>query len=110
MSDKKLTTYQHHDKRKNDPLVGLVTPETDAMEEKKQWQYDPHIDPALQFDSSRAAVEKLIDEALESGDQNAMREALEELKRMQSPYLNWTARRRKPVLRWIPCRCMSMNA
>jgi adenine-specific DNA-methyltransferase len=88
MSDKKLTTYQHKDKRKNNPPVGLVTPETDSVEEKQQWRYDPHIDPALQFDSSRAAVEKLIDDALQSGDQYSMRTALETLKQMQSPYLN----------------------
>ena len=80
MSDKKLTAYQHNDKRKNNPPVGLVTPETDCVEEKQQWRYDPHIDPALQFDSSRAAVKKLIDDALQSGDQDSMRPALETLK------------------------------
>ena len=56
MSDKKLTAYQHNDKRKNNPPVGLVTPETDCVEEKQKWRYDPHIDPALQFDSSRAEL------------------------------------------------------
>ena len=86
MSDKKLTTYHHNDKRKNNLPVGLVTPETDSVEEKQQWRYDPHIDPALQFDSSRAAEEKLIDDALKSGDQGNMRSALETLKQMQSPY------------------------
>jgi hypothetical protein len=110
MSDKKLTAYQHKDKRKNNPPVGLVTPETDCIEEKQQWRYDPHIDPALQFDSSRAAVEKLIDDALQSGDQDSMRVALETLKQMQSPYLNWTGKAEKPALKSIPCRCMCMNA
>ncbi len=95
MSDKKLTAYQHNDKRKNNPPVGLVTPETDCVEEKQKWRYDPHIDPALQFDSSRAAVEKLIDDALQSGDQDTMRTALETLKQMQSPYLNWTGKAEK---------------
>ena len=95
MSDKKLTAYQHKDKRKNNPPVGLVTPETDSVEEKQQWRYDPHIDPALQFDSSRAAVEKLIDDALQSGDHDSMRIALETLKQMQSPYLNWTGKAEK---------------
>jgi adenine-specific DNA-methyltransferase len=95
MSDKKVTAYQHDDKRKNNPPVGLVTPETDNFEEKQTWQYDPHIDPALQFDSSRAAVEKLIDDALASGDKETMQEALAELKRMQSPYLNWTGKAEK---------------
>ena len=95
MSDKKLTAYQHNDKRKNNPPVGLVTPETDSIEVKQQWRYDPHIDPALQFDSSRAAVETLIDDALQSGDQDSMRVALETLKQMQSPYLNWTGKAEK---------------
>ena len=95
MSDKKLTSYQHNDKRKNNPPVGLVTPETDCVEEKQKWRYDPHIDPALQFDSSRAAVEKLIDDALQSGDQDSMRAALETLKQMQSPYLNWSGKAEK---------------
>jgi adenine-specific DNA-methyltransferase len=95
MSDKKVTAYQHDDKRKNNPPVGLVTPETDNVEEKQTWQYDPHIDPALQFDSSRAAVEKLIDDALASGDKDTMQEALAELKRMQTPYLNWTGKAEK---------------
>ncbi len=40
----------------------------------------------------RANIEKLIDDALESGDTDRMREALEELKRLQSPYLNWAGK------------------
>lgn len=95
MADQKIDAYHHNDKRTNNPPVGLVTPETDAAETKTTWQYDPHIDPALQFDSSRATVEKLIDDALDSGDKDAMREALEELKRMQMAYLNWTGKAEK---------------
>ena len=87
-----ILSYRHQDKRKNNPPVGLVTPDTDPEEEKTPWAYDPHIDPALQFDSARAAVEKLIDEALASGDEAAMRAALEELKRYSAPYLNWTGK------------------
>jgi len=43
--------YDHKDKeRSNNPLVGLVTPETDPeKQEKKQYQYDPHLDPQLQW-------------------------------------------------------------
>lgn len=37
-------------------------------------------------------VEQLIDEALASGDSAVMREALAELKRMQSPFLNWAGK------------------
>ena len=87
-----IISYRHADKRKNNPEVGIVTPATDPEAGKTRWAYDPHIDPALQFDSSRAAIEKLIDDALASGDQAAMVAALQELKRQQSPYLNWTGK------------------
>ena len=69
-----------------------MTPFTDPEAGKRVWAYDPHIDPALQFDPPRARIEALIDEALESGDTDRMREALEELKRLQSPYLNWAGK------------------
>lgn len=87
-----IISYRHADKRKNNPEVGIVTPATDPEAGKTRWAYDPHIDPALQFDPSRAAIEKLIDDALASGDQAAMVAALQELKRQQSPYLNWAGK------------------
>ena len=87
-----VLSYRHSDKRKNNPEVGMVKPENDPEQPKTAWHYDPHLDPALQFDSNRAAIEKLIDEALASGDDAAMRAALEELKRLQQPYLNWTGK------------------
>ena len=70
----------------------MVTPATDPEAGKTRWAYDPHLDPALQFDPARANIEKLIDDALASGDTDRMREALEELKRLQSPYLNWAGK------------------
>ena len=91
-----IISYRHADKRKNNPEVGMVTPATDPEAGKTRWAYDPHLDPALQFDPARANIEKLIDDALEgyanSGDPERMREALEELKRLQSPYLNWAGK------------------
>lgn len=36
-------------KRKNNPPVGLVTPDTDQDAPKKQYQFDPHLDPQLQW-------------------------------------------------------------
>lgn len=90
--DARVLSYRHQDKRKNNPQVGLVNEANDPQQPKTEWRYDPHIDPALQFDIGRAQVEKLIDDALESGDQAAMRAALEELKRAGSPYLNWTGK------------------
>jgi adenine-specific DNA-methyltransferase len=63
--DPQVLAYRHADKRKNNPEVGMVTPESDPDEGKTRWA-TPHLDPALQFDVGRAES-KLID-ALASGD------------------------------------------
>src|SRR3954447_13859105 len=45
-----IEQYDHtKQQRKNNPPVGLVTPETDQGETKRTYAYDPHIDPALQW-------------------------------------------------------------
>lgn len=88
----RVIAYQHDDKRLNNPDVGVVTPETDPEQPKTQWAYDPHIDPALKFDVGRAQVESLIDDALASGDDAIMRSALETLRRMSAPYLDWAGK------------------
>jgi adenine-specific DNA-methyltransferase len=87
-----IISYRHLDRRKNNPEVGVVNASTDPDTPKTVWNFDPHLDPALQFDSSRSSIETLIDDALASGDEAEMRAALEELKRLQSPYLNWTGK------------------
>jgi len=54
-ASKKLTTskrrieqYDHKgQRRKNNPPVGLVTEATDRDTGKKQYAYDPHLDPTL---------------------------------------------------------------
>ncbi|AFD00724.1 Adenine specific DNA methylase Mod (type III restriction-modification system) [Methanocella conradii HZ254] len=48
-SDKRdIEQYQHKGKERcYNPPVGLVTPETDKDEEKKLYEYDPHLDPQL---------------------------------------------------------------
>jgi adenine-specific DNA-methyltransferase len=90
--DVQVLSYRHQDKRRTNPEVGLVSPETDPEQPRTTWAYDPHIDPALQFDVGRAEVETLIDDALASGDEQAMRAALKRLKSMSAPYLNWTGK------------------
>jgi len=72
--------------------VGLVTPDTDKDSGKKLYAYDPHIDPALQFDSQRNTVENLILQGLEAENLEEAREALATLQRMQEPYLNWAGK------------------
>ncbi len=46
-----IEQYEHRDKeRANIPPVGLVTPKTDPDKgEKKKYEYDPHLDPQLQW-------------------------------------------------------------
>jgi len=90
-----VLSYRHDDSRVNNPEVGMVHAGTDPDGEKTTWAYDPHLDPVLNFDSARAGIEKLIDDALASDDRERMKEALQELKRLQAPYLNWTGKAEK---------------
>lgn len=49
---KPIESYEHRDKERiNNPPVGLVTPETDSDsgEKKTTYQYDPHLDPQLDW-------------------------------------------------------------
>ena len=47
---KPIEQYEHKDKdRVNNPPVGLVNTDTDNNETKKTYQYDPHLDPQLQW-------------------------------------------------------------
>jgi adenine-specific DNA-methyltransferase len=50
-TQKPLETYIHDDKQRlNNPPIGLVTPKTDPDKgDRKTYQYDPHLDPALQW-------------------------------------------------------------
>jgi len=45
-----IKQYIHSDhKRRNNPPVGLVTSQTDQLNGKKTYQFDPHLDPQLQW-------------------------------------------------------------
>ena len=84
-SDTQIISYRHDEQtRKNIPEVGLVDSAADPPSPPRTWAYDPHIDPALQFDSARAAVEKIIDDALASDDVQAMRMRLQRLSACKS--------------------------
>ena len=49
-SKKSIEQYDHKDKQRlNNPPVGLVDSETDKDTDKKQYQYDPHLDPQLEW-------------------------------------------------------------
>lgn len=50
IAKKPIEQYEHKDKKRlNNPPVGLVTPQTDKDGKKKTYQYDPHLDPQLQW-------------------------------------------------------------
>ena len=88
----------------------MVTPDTDPETPKTIWAYEPHIDPALQFDIGRAQVEKLIDDALESGDDATMRSALEQLSAKPGLTSTGQARPSAPASRWTRSHCTSTSA
>lgn len=47
---KPIEQYTHSGKdRVNNPPIGLVTPETDKGDEKQKYEYDPHLDPQLEW-------------------------------------------------------------
>lgn len=102
MARKPIEQYDHKDKeRVNNPPVGLVNAETDKDSGKKRYAYDPHIDPALQFDSQRSEIERIIDNGLATDTEipeeavealKVARQALSELKKRQEPYLNWAGK------------------
>lgn len=54
-----VLSYRHKETRVNNPEVGMVHADTDPDGENTSWAYDPHLDPALNFDSARAEVERL---------------------------------------------------
>jgi adenine-specific DNA-methyltransferase len=87
-----VLSYRHNDRRKNNPEVGLVSEASDPQQPKQTWAYNPHLDPVLNFDSARAELETLIDDALASGDAQAAVAALEEIKRRGAPYLQWAGK------------------
>jgi adenine-specific DNA-methyltransferase len=90
--DPQVLSYRHPDRRVNNPEVGLVNEASDPERPKTVWAYDPHLDPVLNFDSARAKAEKLIEDALAGDDPAAMRAALQELRRLGQPYLQWTGK------------------
>ena len=93
MSKRSIRHYDYPDKRPNNPPVGLVTPETDPPVPTKQtYAYDPHLDPALQFDSAGAEIERILEEGLAAEDLDAAKEALQELRRRREPYLAWAGK------------------
>ena len=93
-SQKPIEQYEHKDKQRlNNPPVGLVDARTDnGGLKKKKYQYDPHLDPQLQWDNKRNVVEKIIDDGLSANDIKEAKSALKQLKDLQEPFLNWAGK------------------
>lgn len=111
LSVKEVATYEYSATRKNDPEVGLVTPDTDPEAGKTTWAFDPHLAPELKFDSQgiRQQVEALLaaiqtesaklGELAVLGATDELRAtrarlvtATDKLKKLQSPFLAWTGK------------------
>lgn len=69
-----VLSYRHNDRRKNNPEVGLVSEASDPQQPKQAWAYNPHLDPVLNFDSARAELETLIDDALAEGSSHVQQQ------------------------------------
>ncbi len=91
---KPIEQYEHKDKKRlNNPPVGLVDARTDnGGQKKKKYAYDPHLDPQLQWDNKRSAVEKIINDGLSAENSEDAKAALKKLKELQVPYLNWAGK------------------
>ncbi len=91
-----IETYEHKKKKRaNNPPVGLVTPDTDPDTGTKQtYQYDPHLDPQLNFDARKARddLAGVIEQGLDAGTLEEAKAALKTLKKSQEPYLNWAGK------------------
>ncbi|QTN28013.1 site-specific DNA-methyltransferase [Rhodoferax sp. AJA081-3] len=87
-----VLSYRHTDKRKNNPEVGLVNEASDPQQPKKEWVYNPHLDPVLNFDSSRSELENQVADALDSNDPAVMKAVLEQIQRRGAPYLQWAGK------------------
>jgi len=58
----KVKQYIHEEqKRLNNPPVGLVTAETDKLNGKNTYQFDPHLDPQLQWAGKAEGVSFDVD-------------------------------------------------
>jgi adenine-specific DNA-methyltransferase len=58
----RVKQYTHDEqKRLNNPPVGLVTAETDRLNGKKTYQFDPHVDPQLQWAGKAEGISYDVD-------------------------------------------------
>ena len=56
-----ISQYTHSETRVNIPPTGLVTAETDPLDGKKVYKFDPHLDPELQWAGKTEGVNFEVD-------------------------------------------------
>lgn len=93
---KEIEQYDHRGKeRLNNPPVGLVTPETDKLNGKTKYAYDPHLDPQLSWDQGgavRAQADALLEQIRSAESIEDAQKAAIKLSAMTKPFLNWASK------------------
>ena len=89
--------YRHDEERLNNPPAGLAAEVEEmaaAATPKREYAYNPHLDPQLMFDSQaiRQRAEQLIAEIAATDDLEVAQAKARELQRMQEPWLQWTGK------------------
>ena len=56
-----IDDYKHTGKRKNNPDVGLVSSVTDQTDKKKKYNFDPYLDPQLNWSGKEEKNELDVD-------------------------------------------------
>lgn len=57
---RRIEDYEHGKKKLNNPDVGLVNASNDSNNKRKMYQFDPHLDPELNFSVNRREIEKIL--------------------------------------------------
>lgn len=57
---RRIEDYEHGKKKLNNPDVGLVNASNDSNNKRKMYQFDPHLDPELNFSVNRREIEKML--------------------------------------------------
>ena len=87
-----LTHYIHRRKGKTIPRSAWSTRRLTRTSPRNIGPMIRTLTPRCNSTASGPRIESLIDDALASGDNEVMRDALAELKRLQAPYLNWAGK------------------
>ncbi len=88
--------YRHEEERLNNPSAGLAAEvaDTTMAGPKREYAYNPHLDPRLMFDSQdvRQQAERLLAEIAAADSLEVAQAKARELQRMQEPWLQWAGK------------------